>query len=271
MIISWKYSEPCYYVKDVSASDSCILVDRIWFGILEGSNLIIMVSKTLIFGHRGYPHKFPENSLKGFAYAIAHGIDGLEFDVHLTKDNVPVIMHDEKIDRTTNGSGEIRSYTFKELRQFQLSDGEKVPMLKELLALADHKPVHLNLEFKTNEIHYRNIERMVLAMIKDYDLVYPVIYSSFNLDSLKIAYKIDPTQQYCFLSEHDIKNPRELMAKEHLVGLHLSHYVPMRHIKERIWTVDDPKAQKHLFAQNVAGIFTNNFEGAEKVKETVLA
>lgn len=55
-----------------------------------------MVSKTLIFGHRGYPHKFPENSLKGFAYAIAHGIDGLEFDVHLTKDNVPVIMHDEK-------------------------------------------------------------------------------------------------------------------------------------------------------------------------------
>ncbi len=225
-----------------------------------------MLKKTLIFGHRGYPHKFPENSLAGFKYAIDHGIDGLEFDVHLTKDNVPVIMHDEKIDRTTNGTGTIRSYTFAELRQFELSDGQKIPTLKELLDLAKNQPVHLNLEFKTNEIHYENIEKIVLDMVKNYNLVYPVIYSSFNLDSLKIAYQLDPTQQYCFLSEHDIKNPRELMAKEHLVGLHLSHYVPMRNIKERIWTVDDPKVQKHLFAQNVAGIFTNNFEAAEKVQ-----
>lgn len=72
-----------------------------------------MSTKTLIFGHRGYPFKFPENSLKGFQYAIDHGIDGLEFDVHLTKDNVPVIMHDEKINRTTDGKGLINSYTLK--------------------------------------------------------------------------------------------------------------------------------------------------------------
>ena len=195
----------------------------------------------------------------------------MEFDVHLTKDDVPVIMHDERIDRTTNGTGTIRSYTFKELRQFHLKDGQKVPTLKELMALANKQPVHLNLEFKTNEIHYDNIEQIVLDMMKNYDLVYPVIYSSFNLDSLKIAYKIDPTQQYCFLSEHDIKNPRELMTREHLVGLHLSHYVPMRNIKERIWTVDDPKVQKHLFAHNVAGIFTNDFEAAEKVQAGSIA
>lgn len=182
-----------------------------------------------------------------------------------------MIMHDEKIDRTTDGTGEIRSYTLKQLREFHLSDGETVPMLKELLTLANGQPVHLNLEFKTNEIHYDNIEQIVLDMVKQYDLVYPVIYSSFNLDSLKIAYKLDPTQQYCYLSEEDIKNPRELMAKEHLVGLHLSHYVPMRHVKERIWTVDDPKVQKHLFGLNVAGIFTNNFEGAEKIKANVTA
>ncbi len=231
----------------------------------------IMINKTLIFGHRGYPHKFPENSLAGFKYAIAHHIDGLEFDVHLTKDNVPVIMHDEKIDRTTNGTGEINSYTFKELQQFQLADGEKIPTLKELLAFANKQPVHLNLEFKTNEIHYANIEQIVLDMVKQYDLVYPVIYSSFNIDSLKIAYKLDPTQQYCFLSENDIKNPRELVRREHLVGLHLSHYVPMPNIKERIWTVDDPKIQKRLFAQNVAGIFTNDFEAAEKVQAGALA
>lgn len=228
-----------------------------------------MINKTLIFGHRGYPQKFPENSLDGFAYAINHGIDGLEFDVHLTKDNVPVIMHDEKIDRTTNGTGEIRSYTFKALRTFQLSDGQTIPTLKELLDLAENKPVHLNLEFKTNEIHYPNIEQIVLDMVKNYDLVYPVIYSSFNLDSLKVAYKIDPTQQYCLLADHDIKNPRDLMAKEHLAGLHLSHYQPLGNVKERIWTVDDPKKQKALLSQNVAGIFTDDFESAEQVASSL--
>jgi glycerophosphoryl diester phosphodiesterase len=93
----------------------------------------------------------------------------LEFDVHLTKDNVPVIMHDEKIDRTTDGTGEIQSYTLKQLRQFHLSDGETIPMLAELLALADKKPVHMNLEFKTNEIHYDHIEQIVLDMVKQYD------------------------------------------------------------------------------------------------------
>ena len=92
-----------------------------------------MIDETLIFGHRRYPAKFPENSLSGFSYAIDHAIDGLEFDVHLTKDNIPVIMHDEKINRTTNGHGKIRQYTFDELQQFQLSNGETIPSLEQLL------------------------------------------------------------------------------------------------------------------------------------------
>ncbi|MFT8399633.1 MAG: glycerophosphodiester phosphodiesterase family protein [Lentilactobacillus diolivorans] len=228
-----------------------------------------MTNKTLIFGHRGYPFKFPENSLDGFEYAIDHGADGLEFDVHLTKDNVPVIMHDEKINRTTNGKGKIQAYTYAELQQFHLSDDEKIPALKELLALASQKPIHLNLEFKTNKIHYPNIERIVLDMVKEFDLVYPVIYSSFNLDSLKIANKIDATQQYCLLSDHQIDHPRELMIKDHLAGFHLSHYQPLRNVKERIWTIDDPVKQRNLFAMHVAGIITDNFEMAKQVEASL--
>lgn len=225
-----------------------------------------MTNRTLIFGHRGYPFKFPENSLKGFKYAIDHGIGGLEFDVHLTKDNVPVIMHDEKINRTTDGSGLIRSYTLKELQQFHMRDGETIPMLKDLLSLAVHRPVHLNLEFKTNKIHYPNIEQIVLDLVKQYDLTYPVIYSSFNLDSLKKAYQIDPSQQYCLLSDHVIKDAKALIIKEHLAGLHLSHYQPLANVDERIWTVDDPKTQEKLLADHVAGIITDNFEQAIRLK-----
>lgn len=230
-----------------------------------------MSTKTLIFGHRGYPFKFPENSLKGFQYAIDHGIDGLEFDVHLTKNNVPVIMHDEKINRTTDGKGLINSYTLKELQQFHMPDGETIPTLKNLLALAVHRPVHLNLEFKTNKIHYPKIEQIVLDLVKQYDLMYPVIYSSFNLDSLKIAYQIDPNQQYCLLSDHVIKNPKSLIVKEHLAGLHLSHYQPLANVDERIWTVDDPRTQEKLLADHVAGIITDNFEQAVRIKNRAVA
>lgn len=209
--------------------------------------------------------------MKGFEYAIDHGIDGLEFDVHLTKDNVPVIMHDEKINRTTDGKGLINSYTLKELQQFHMRDGETIPTLRDLLSLAVHRPVHLNLEFKTNKIYYPRIEQTVLDLVKQYDLEYPVIYSSFNLDSLKIAYRIDPTQQYCLLSDHVIKNPKSLIIKEHLTGLHLSHYQPLANVDERIWTVDDPQTQQKLFSEHVAGIITDNFEQAVRIKNRAVA
>jgi glycerophosphoryl diester phosphodiesterase len=88
-----------------------------------------MLPQTLIFGHRGYPKKFPENSLAGFRYAVQQEIDGLEFDVHLTKDQVPIVMHDEKIDRTSNGHGQINQLTLNEIRQYHLSNGEKIPTL----------------------------------------------------------------------------------------------------------------------------------------------
>ncbi len=54
------------------------------------------MGQTIVFAHRGLPVKFAENSLQGFKYAVEHGAEGVEFDVHLTKDKVPVVMHDEK-------------------------------------------------------------------------------------------------------------------------------------------------------------------------------
>ncbi|KRM61258.1 glycerophosphodiester phosphodiesterase [Paucilactobacillus vaccinostercus DSM 20634] len=229
-----------------------------------------MIDETLIFGHRGYPAKFPENSLSGFSYAIDHAIDGLEFDVHLTKDNIPVIMHDEKINRTTNGRGKIRQYTFDELQQFQLSNGETIPSLEQLLQLVAQRRVYLNLEFKTDRVHYTNIEKIVLDMVRDYDLVYPVIYSSFSLQTLKNAYRVDAHQQYCLLSDHVLHQPQRLAQIAHLSGVHLKHYQNLPNLEERIWTVDDPQKMKQLFEKRVAGIITDDFEMAQSVKPGVL-
>ncbi len=131
---------------------------------------------TLIFGHRGVPAKLPENSLAGFAYAIAHDIDGLEFDVQLTADGIPVVMHDERLNRTTDGHGLISSYRYDDLRRFCLSNGERIPTLQALLKLVGHHDVILNFEFKTNRVRYPGVEKRVLDIIKRAPLKNPVIF-----------------------------------------------------------------------------------------------
>ena len=78
-----------------------------------------------IYGHRGFSGKYPENTMLAFKKAIEIGCDGIELDVHLTKDNELVIIHDEDIKRTANGQGLVRDMTLEELRKFDFSAGFK--------------------------------------------------------------------------------------------------------------------------------------------------
>ncbi len=224
---------------------------------------------TTVFGHRGYPARFPENSLAGFSYALDHGIEGLEFDVHLTKDRVPVIMHDERIDRTTDGSGLIESYTYAQLRHFRLANQEPIPSLAEFLALVTDRDVQLNLELKTDKIQYSGIEAIVMQMVHATSLRRPVIFSSFHLPTLKTCQQIAPNESYCWLTDKPVAQPAMLVAKEHLSGLHLSHFQSGLPITERIWTVDNPTVAADLMKQHVAGIFTDDFEMMMQVKQQI--
>ena len=71
-----------------------------------------------VYAHRGYSGRFPENTMLAFQEAAKTGCDGIELDVQLTKDGQLVVIHDETIDRTTDGSGYVRDYTLEELRRF---------------------------------------------------------------------------------------------------------------------------------------------------------
>ena len=217
------------------------------------------MTETIIFAHRGLPVKFAENSLEGFRYAAKHGAEGVEFDVHMTKDKVPVVMHDEEIDRTTDGSGYIKDYTLNEIRKFHLKNGEPVPMLRELFEILQDKDLYINLEFKTNKIHDKGIEAIVLALVKEYRFVHPIIFSSFNYQTLKNCQQIDPHQQYCFLTKIPVIFPQRFVRKNHFAAIHPHWYLPSK-ITQRIWTVDNPKLAKKYMKRGVAGIFTNNFE-----------
>lgn len=223
------------------------------------------MTETIIFAHRGLPVKFAENSLEGFRYAATHGAEGVEFDVHLTKDKVPVVMHNEEIDRTTDGSGYIKDYTLSEIRKFHLKNGEPVPMLRELFEILQDKDLYINLEFKTNKVHDKGIEAIVLALAKEYHFVHPIIFSSFNYQTLKNCQRVDPHQQYCFLTKAPIVFPQRFVRKNHFAAIHPHWYLPSK-ITQRIWTVDNPKLAKRYFKRGVAGIFTNNFELMNRVK-----
>lgn len=224
------------------------------------------MTETIIFAHRGLPVKFAENSLEGFRYAAKHGAEGVEFDVHMTKDKVPVVMHDEEIDRTTDGSGYIKDYTLNEIRKFHLKNGEPVPMLRELFEILQDKDLYINLEFKTNKIHDKGIEAIVLALVKEYRFVHPIIFSSFNQQTLKNCQQIDPHQQYCFLTKVPVIFPQRFVRKNHFAAIHPHWYLPSK-ITQRIWTVDNPKLAKKYMKRGVAGIFTNNFELMNQLKK----
>lgn len=143
----------------------------------------------LLFGHRGYSDRYPENTLLAFEKAIEDGFDGIETDVHKTKDGKLVLCHDEKIDRTSNGKGYIKDMTYDELLQYDFGDktkykGQKIPLLKELLELCKGKKILINLEVKTNKIQYENIESEIYEMVKDMKMLHQVLFSSFYLGSL---------------------------------------------------------------------------------------
>ena len=97
----------------------------------------------LIWAHRGASGYAPENTLPAFKMAADMGADGVELDVQLTKDDVIVVCHDERIDRTSNGAGRIQDYTLEELRKYDFCNGNKafegttIPTMEEVFDLLD--------------------------------------------------------------------------------------------------------------------------------------
>lgn len=148
-----------------------------------------------IWAHRGCSMMNPENTLLAFKKAAElEGITGIEFDVQLTKDNEIVVIHDERVDRTTDGTGYVQEYTLNELKQlFIAGDDEihRIPTLRETFELlapyCKGKGLHLNIELKNSEIRYEGMEQRVIDMVSEYNIEDYVVYSSFNHDSIGLV------------------------------------------------------------------------------------
>ncbi len=147
--------------------------------------------------HRGWSSRAAENTVKAIKMAADEKkIYSIEMDVQLSKDGVPVIIHDFSVDRTTNGNGYVRDLTLAQLKQLDAGSwfspedkGEQIPTLEEVLEIVKGK-TKLNLEIKTAGGLYEGIERKVIELVQKYSMEKDVVLTSFDHCVIKKANKM---------------------------------------------------------------------------------
>lgn len=172
-----------------------------------------------IIGHRGAAGYAPENTLEGIHTAADMGVEWVELDVKLTKDEIPIIFHDETLDRTTNGSGNVADKTLEELRELEAGSwfgesfaGLKIPTLEEAVEVLIERELGLNLEIKpcpAREVETAEAALDILSHIwDDHD---QLLISSFQHVSLETAMDLVPDwHRGLLLPEHWPDNWAEL-------------------------------------------------------------
>ncbi|WP_126427181.1 glycerophosphodiester phosphodiesterase [Brevibacillus marinus] len=142
--------------------------------------------------HRGWSGAAPENTLAAIGVALDHPhIAMIEIDVHLSKDGVPVVIHDDTLERTTNGSGKVCEHTYDELRQLDAGSWfaaeyamARIPSLEEVLVVCRGKK-RLNLELKQAANRYQGLEEAVVQLIRRHGMQEQVVVTSFDQRSVK--------------------------------------------------------------------------------------
>lgn len=153
-----------------------------------------------IWAHRGCSQNYPENTITAFSKAVAlRWLTGIELDIQMTKDDEIVVIHDERVDRTTDGIGYVKDFTYVQLRKLAIETGigrkEKIPSIIEVLDCIQKRMktgLLLNIELKNSNIPYEKMEDKILNLIAKGNLQEQVIYSTFYTKSLRRIKDLEP-------------------------------------------------------------------------------
>ncbi|MCL5808906.1 MAG: glycerophosphodiester phosphodiesterase [Deltaproteobacteria bacterium] len=230
----------------------------------------------LVTAHRGFSGKAPENTLASFRAAIDAGSDMIELDVHLTRDNEVVVIHDDTLERTTTGQGKVADKTLAELKRLDAGlwfnprfAGERIPTLAEVLTLVRGR-IRLNIELKKGKHFPYTMEELAdrtLAVVEQAGMTEQTLFSSFTpaaIDRIRVR---NPRLPIALIVDKAWAKPEEpgggrlyrtlncratVLNEENLRSAHAAG------IKVHVWTVDTQAAMEKFIALAVDGIITNH-------------
>ncbi len=234
--------------------------------------------RTLNIAHRGASAVAPQNTLTAFEMAAELGAEGIEFDVRLCADGVPVVIHDADVGATTDERGRVSRMTLAQLKRLDAGSwfdlrfaGERIPTLEEVLETFGHRLL-LNIELKSNlkgGLLDKGLERAVVALVERYELDGRVLISSFSPFALRRVQLIAPhiptgllygVRSLPIFGLAGLILPKdcaafhphyEIVGESHIAKAHRRGY------RMQTWTVDEPSIMRSLIAWGVDGIITN--------------
>lgn len=234
----------------------------------------------LVVAHRGYSSKAPENTMAAFELALDVGCDGLELDVHLTKDGEVIVVHDHTLERTSNGTGIVEKHTLAELQKLDAGSwfapefkGERLPSLREVCELVKDKELLFNVELKVAQ-GYEQLNQKVLELLNEYDLHERTVISSFNHYALVHFKEISPQTRTGILYSAALFNPWEYAKSIGATALHPKHQTIIPEIVAgahasgvmvNSWTVDEPEDIERMKLAKIDSIITNVPERVQKL------
>lgn len=240
-----------------------------------------MSTKPLVWAHRGASGYAPENTLAAFQKAVDLGADGVELDIQLTKDDQIVVIHDETIDRTSDGKGWVKDYTLEELRAFNYNRTKPeykhadIPTMREVFELLKPTGLFINIEIKTGMVFYEKIEEKILALAKEMGMENRVCYSSFNHYTVTRIHELKPDAEVGFLYADGPIDMPSYGVKHGVNALHPALYnlqydgfvkeCKEKGLKLNVWTVNERPYMEMCCQYGVDAIITNYPDIAKEV------
>ena len=220
--------------------------------------------RPLIIGHRGASAEAPENTLAAFALAQAQGADGIELDVQLSADGWPVVIHDSKLERTTNVQGRVQRLPVAELQALDAGEGQPIPTLDEVFETLGPNFLY-NVELKTAAFRDDGLAAAVADRIQAHHLEQQTIVSSFNPWAVRwarrhltqstwvahISYKSGLKYKYLLAPSQAIHPHHRLVDAKYML------WAQKKGWRVHVWTVDDPAMAQQLVTLGVHAIITN--------------
>jgi glycerophosphoryl diester phosphodiesterase len=231
----------------------------------------------LILGHRGSPAELPENTMPSFRRAREVGADGVELDVRVTADGVPIVIHDDTVDRTTTGTGSVSSLTWPEIAGLRVRTtgsrdavepanpdslaGERVPMLEEVVRWAEESGAFLDVELKA-----AGAEEATLELLRSAGLLKRSIVSSFIPSVVEEIGRLEPSARRYLVSEYWDGEARHAFRSCGAGGVCIGERAATSHVLAElardgipfmVWTVDDPIRIRAILAAGAEAVITN--------------